>query len=62
MSKILPESSWNEPPTTSQLQSIFRAARILNIDLTEPDMPTTRLEARNLQHSLWFQVKVKSKL
>ena len=59
--KILPESSWNEPPTTEQLQAIFRAAKILNLELTEPDIPTTRWEARRLQYELWNQVRTKPK-
>ena len=68
MSKILPESSLNEPPTTAQLQSIRRAIKILNsggppyVDLLEPDMPSNRWEARNLQYDLWFQIRAKNKL
>ncbi len=53
------EDSWSEAPTTAQVRSIMRAARILRLDITEPGMPTNRWEARRLQWILWNKVKNK---
>ena len=57
-----PSSSWNDPPTLSQLSDLRRAWMKLNYDYTEADIPETRWEARNLQLELWGKVRsLKSK-
>jgi len=50
--KIEQEDSLNEAPTTKQIGAIYRLAKRLNYDITEPYMPTTRWEARDLIYQL----------
>jgi hypothetical protein len=52
------EDSWN-----TIIHSIKRAARILNINLTETDMPDYEnwLAARTIHNYLWNQVYLKRK-
>ncbi len=45
-------SSWNDPPTDDQVKRIMWYARILRLDITERDMPSNRLEARNMIYQL----------
>lgn len=59
MERIEPTSSWNDPPTDEQVRRIMWYARILNFDITEADMPSNRLEARNMIYELRADLKHK---
>ena len=61
MERIEPASSWNDPPTDDQMRAIRQYARVLNFDLTEADMPSNRLEARNMIYQLRADLKGKRK-
>jgi hypothetical protein len=50
--RVEPDSSWNDPPTPDQLLAIRKYCHILNLDLTEADLPFNRLEARNMLYQL----------
>ena len=52
-------SSWNDYPTDDQFRDLRRVWHILNYDYTEADVPTTRWQARNLQHELWGKVRLR---
>ena len=52
-----PESSWNDPPTAEQINSMNRALKILKRpEVTEMNRPATRWQARDAQKALWDEV------
>ncbi len=59
MERIEPESSWNDSPTDDQVRRIMWYGRALNLDVTEADMPSNRLEARNMIYQLRADLKNK---
>jgi len=59
MERIEQESSWNDPPTDAQVARINWYGRILNLDITEANMPSNRLEARNLIYDLRSSLRLK---
>jgi len=61
MERIDPISSWNDPPTDAQIATIMKFGRILRIDFTEANLPSNRLEARNLIYQLRADLKGKHK-
>uniref|UniRef100_A0A6M3X510 Uncharacterized protein n=1 Tax=viral metagenome TaxID=1070528 RepID=A0A6M3X510_9ZZZZ len=53
-----PESSWNDPPTAEQINSMNKALRRLKRpEVTEMNRPATRWQARDAQKELWDEVK-----
>ena len=61
MERIEPESSWNDSPTTDQVRCIMWYGRVLNLDITEADMPSNRIEARNMIYQFRADLKGKHK-
>ena len=59
MAKYPPESSWNLPPTDEQIKSMNQAAKILNRDIREQDIPPTRWQMRRFLYDLWRDVRMK---
>ncbi len=59
--RIEQDSSWNDPPTTAQVMRIMWYGRVLNLDITETDMPSNRLEARNMLYQLRADLAIKNK-
>lgn len=59
--QIEPTSSWNDPPTDDQIKRIRWYGRVLNFDFTEADVPSNRLEARNMLYQLRSDLKSKRK-
>lgn len=61
MSEIIqPDSSWNDPPTSDDLWRIRWYSKVLNFDLTEADLPKTKLEARDMIYQLRANLKEKN--
>lgn len=60
MERIEQTSSWNDSPTTEQVRCIMWYGRVLRLDITERDMPSSRLEARNMLYQLRADLKRKS--
>lgn len=54
-------SSWLDPPTDQNIRRIYWYAKVLNRDLTEADMPTNKLEARNTIYQLRADLKRKNR-
>ncbi len=53
-----PESSWNDPATAEQINSMNKALRILKRpEVTEMNRPATRWQARDAMKELWDEVK-----
>ena len=52
MEKIVQTSSWNLPPTDSQIYRITKQCIRLGITESLEDKPSNRLEARNLINEL----------
>jgi len=59
MEKILPESSWNLPPTGPQIYQITLLCKHLGIKEYLEESPSNRWEARNLIYDLRAQRKAK---
>lgn len=57
MERIEPTSSWNDPPTDQQIARINWYAKVLGFDFTEADVPSNRLEARNMLYQLRKELK-----
>lgn len=61
MERIKATSSWNDAPSSSQLQRIYWYTKLLSLDFTEADMPANRLEARNIIYQLRARLKRKNR-
>ena len=59
MERIEPTSSWNDPPTSDHIRRIMWYGRVLHLDIAETDMPSNRLEARNMIYQLRADLKGK---